>query len=263
MICPRIKGPNRWLLILLFVLGIAGQVPASAQQAWDFGGHRFLITSHEAGPLLERAFGRAGLASMAILGRVGGINLEGTAVLDVTLASQVPQLRYDPSQPDGSRLSVTVGGKVHHPWLPDWQLKPIALLADSQYTADVSLFGDGPDREHFFYVQFHPALKDTLLGLRLLQADVMLIDPDSLRHVPEFNGHAVLGLGEQLPDEVKSAEASTKLQEDMAHHPIQSWILTDIDAPIRVTQTTDKFSVFAKPYYYSGPRKKFRICFNY
>jgi hypothetical protein len=254
-------GQTWRLLTYALLLSFGCQVTALAQQAWDFGGHSFLITAQHAAPLMERAFGRSGLTSMAVLGRVGGINLEGKAVLDASLRGQPPQLRYEPAQPDGHRLSVTMNGVTYHPYIADWKLKPITLLADSPFTADVSLFGDGPDRNKYYYIQYHPALKDTLLGLRLLQADVMLIDPENLSRVPELGGRAVLGEGEQLPDEAKSRQAAMSIQDEMLDHPIQSWILTDINTSTQITIQDNRLKLQAAPYYYfwTTDQEKFRF----
>jgi len=48
---------------------------------WEFGTQHLIVTDDAAVPLMERAFGAAGLARMGVLTRVGGVNLEGVAVV--------------------------------------------------------------------------------------------------------------------------------------------------------------------------------------
>lgn len=124
------------------------------------------------------------------------------------------------------------------------------MLADSEYTADISLFGNGPHRDNYYYIQYHPALNNTLLGLRILQADMMLIDPTELSAVPKLNGQVVLGLGEQLPSRAASQLAADQIRALLTGHPIQSWVLTDINTQTTVQKTSDGARINASPYYY-------------
>jgi hypothetical protein len=243
--------PCRWAFFLYAIVGGISLVKgplAYAQGVWEFGAQRLMITAEAAGPLLQEAFGAAGLASAGVLARVGGVNLEGVAA--VSPPSSDLSVTYNPGRPDGERLQITAWGHTYTSNIPDWELKPIALLANSKYTADVSLFGDGPDPEHYYYIQFHPALKNTLLGVRILQADIMLMDPKSLYAVPRLQGNVILGRGESLPSTVTSANAADKIIDLMALYPIQSWILTDINTQISFSQTSSGGHFSAAPYYY-------------
>lgn len=235
-------------LVACLVLFLNGTL-AHAQGAWEFGAQTLLVTADSASPLMQPAFGAPGLLSADILASVGGVDLEGVAVIDP--APNDLAISYHPENPDGQRLQITVWGATYDVTLPDWELKPIALLADSPYSADISLFGNGPDPDHFYYIQYHPALKNTLLGLRLLQADMQLMDPQDMSGPPKFDGKIILGLNEQLPSAADAAQAVKILSELMSVEPIQSWILTDINTRTTLSKSgTDGLDLTASPYYY-------------
>ncbi len=212
---------------------------------WQIGSHKMGISGPGASPLLERPAGPAGLASRRFLLEIGGVDFEAVA----STASPIT-LRYDPGAPDGQRLIVQADGVATHAALPDWQIKPIAALADSVYTADVSLFGDGPDTDHFVYPRFHPALRDTLLGLRLLQADLMLSHPESFRQVPMQNGSPVLGVGEAMPNDAASAHAADVLGAVIGSYDYQSWVLTDIGENAALQSEAGGVRPDLHPFYY-------------
>jgi hypothetical protein len=144
---------------------------------------------------------------------------------------------------------VSVNGKVYRPFIPDWRLKPIALFADSPYTAAVSLFGEGPEQERYFYIQFHDALKDTLLGLRLLQADILLIDPTELWDLPLVGGRKIIGLGEKEPNKTTSLEALQSIKNLIEKEKYQSWVLTDIGDG-RIETIGNELKIITVPYYH-------------
>jgi hypothetical protein len=259
------RAGSRTLLAcaLTWIASIITASLASAQAVWEFGAQRLMVTAESAAPLVERAFGAAGLASMGVLTRVGGVNIEGVAAFNPPVATADFAIHYNPANSDGKRLEIKAWGTTYTFNLPDWELKPLALLADSNYTADVSLFGDGPDRDHYFYIQYHPALKDTLLGLRILQADMMLIDPKDLSKAPKWNGRVVLGLGEQLPSADKSVAAATEIIKMTELYPIQSWVLTDINAQTVVEKSGTTISINAHPYYYFWTSSENRLHWQY
>ena len=84
----------------------------------------------------------------------------------------------------------------YSPFLPDWQLIPIAKYADdNEYNACVSLFGPKPTLSKYDII-YHKAFKNTLLGLRLFQMDILLKDLDSFWDIPQLGGQVILGTGE-------------------------------------------------------------------
>jgi hypothetical protein len=193
---------------------------------------------------------------MRFVGRVGGVSFEATMNLK-QFAGGAVDLTYDATRPDGSRVILTLGSVRESLSLWDWQARPIAEFADSKYTAAVSLFGEGPNREQFFYIDYHPAFFDRLLGLRLLQADIMLIDPLELRQPPRPSGAnpqkaMPTGGGEPSFDEAKSRQAAIAIRQLMQGQSVGSWVLTDVDSDVvpTVEIQAGRVGFRAKPYYF-------------
>ena len=107
--------------------------------------------------LRETAHGAATFA-YAFASVTGGVNFQCEVVAGVAAAPPT-SAEYDSNMADGHRLKIKMGETVFSPVVYDWELRPIVLYADSSYTAVVSLFGDGPDTEHYFYIRYHPALR--------------------------------------------------------------------------------------------------------
>ncbi|MHB8765900.1 MAG: hypothetical protein ACYDA8_16415 [Deferrisomatales bacterium] len=151
-----------------------------------------------------------GLRSYGYVGSVGGVAFGGLAVGEG--GQKVAGLSYDPSRPDGQRLRVTVTspqGKEQTvvASIYDWQLVPIARFAREEQHASFTLFGKLEDPEDEKQrlargervLNYHPAFFDTLLGLRLFQADVVLLY-EAAADLPKDEGKHVLGAGEAMPN---------------------------------------------------------------
>src|SRR5262245_36676330 len=187
----RLRGFAAALLILAI-----GTAAIAQNSAWELGPYR-LMAGISSGPL--RVPMRAGALGLpAFLSAVGGIAFKGVAVPGASLAGKQIQIVYDRQAPDGRRLAVGVDKVLTNQSLPDWLLIPIARYADSKTEAAVSLFGPNTD-ENAFDIVYHESFQNELLGLRLLQADMLLIDPDEMWRLPQQNGKTVLGLGENAP----------------------------------------------------------------
>jgi hypothetical protein len=235
-------------LILVFVFGLFVE---SYAQEWRIGqGQRFSISQASSSPLRVRSSGKASLSSFGFVGKVGGINFEKIASPSTGQLYQNISLIYDQSMPDGQRLTVVIDNNRYNAMLPDWQLIPIARYANSDYTAVVSLFGDGPDRNRYYYIQYHEAFKNTLLGLRLLQADILFIDLNNNWDLPRFDNRLVMGVGEAVPDESSSAHATQRIDQILQNHTWRSWVLTDIETSPQFSGRGGNFQVIASPYYY-------------
>jgi hypothetical protein len=89
----------------------------------------------------------------------------------------------------------------------DWQLVPIARFADSDNGAAMTLFGKLEDEqfqqqildEDGRVMNYHPAFDNTLVGLRLMQADILLFDENATDLPRNARGY-VLGAGESSPN---------------------------------------------------------------
>jgi hypothetical protein len=248
-------------ITLAAVCGIFAPLFLYAQTAmWEFQNFRMLTDSWGRDILRRGPLGREGLRNIDFLSEVGGVNFEAVASRRTTwwdIWFQEPvRLQYERDREDGQRLSIYVGDKVYRPSLWDWQLKPIAIYAASPHTAVASLFGqpEEAERERWsdarYFIQYHEAFKDTLLGLRLLQADIVYIDPARLWELPQWGGTVVKAPKEQeaRPEEARRDADGVEALKSMYRY--QSWILTDIDVDVEWAINDGELSISGSPYYY-------------
>ncbi len=145
--------------------------------------------------------------TQSVLYDVGGVAFYETAVPQDEQLPETVALRYLPDEPDGVRLQVTLDDERVIAVLFDWQIVPIAQFVDGYGTFCTTLFGhlENPDVEAQIYasggniINYHPAFKDTLLGLRLFQQDLLIINQETV-HLPEENGAPLYGAGEPAID---------------------------------------------------------------
>jgi hypothetical protein len=136
---------------------------------WDFGRYCMGIGNSQ-GKLEIILNGAKSLLDFNFVSKVGGVAFEVIATPEKSLKNNKVDLSYDRSKPDGKRLAVSLGGKIYHPYLPDWELVPIANYANSKYNAVVSLFGKGSNpQKGIRNIIYHPALKDTLIEIFSLE----------------------------------------------------------------------------------------------
>ncbi|HYT90896.1 MAG TPA: hypothetical protein VEL76_19455 [Gemmataceae bacterium] len=199
----------------------------------------------------------AGLGSGAYLSGVGGIAFDGVARAAPGTVTPRLRLRYDPGQPDGRRLQVIIDGRPYDaPNLPDWQLLPIARYADSPHFAAITLFGklegDLPrPKEAKYVVGYHPALKDTLLGLRLFQSDFLVLDPHVAGELPRRKGNLLLGAGEQPPEPKTWWPAARRLSEAFqGGEGFQSYVICDSEVPIGFQFSETDLLISGDPYWF-------------
>jgi len=188
------------------------------------------------------------LRSYSFLSSVGGVAFGAVASPGPVLADGAVRLTYDASKPDGQRLAVVVHGKSFPQDLPDWVLIPVAFYADSDFHACASLFGPETNSEQYD-IMYHPALEDTVLGLRILQADILFFDLESTWRLPARDGKTVLGLGEALP-ETMDWNSAESIQDAFAGSDFDSWVLTDQNERITVDLVDGKLRFLGQPYYY-------------
>lgn len=231
-------------LLLLLCLGAAARL----QDALSLG-KVSLAYRPTSGPLNVRA-SRASFGSLAFLARVGGVAFIETAAPSPTLGSQRVRLAYDAARPDGSRLAVTVGNSTYYPRIADWQLVPIARFAARSDNSAVSLFGKNSTKTHYEAV-YHPDFQNTLLGLRLLQADMMLLlDIEDAAQLPRRGANPILGAGEGLPNQATAYPAAVSVHSVLEGHKLRSWVLTDRGETIRFGVNDGNFQISGEPYYY-------------
>jgi hypothetical protein len=188
---------------------------------YSLGARRLLVVPTARATLAERLPLRIALRTPSYLLAVGGVVFEAKAELAPGFRTRQLDIHYDHSQPDGRRLGVTIdGGKLVAP-IYDWQLVPIARFADSEHTAAFSLFGRPEDLgdekaasdvggNGGVILKYHEAFKDTLVGLRLFQLDI-LIGFEDATDLPGYRGYYMLGRGETVPDHAANVLAFSNL----------------------------------------------------
>jgi hypothetical protein len=117
-------------------------------------------------------------------------------------------MRYDSLAPDGQRVIVTLVQTEGRPidirmpaW--DWEVVPLARFVGSATDSAFSFFGELPEGAkrtlaNSSVVSYHPALQNTLMGLRLMQLDLFLFQPPFTGYFTDAAGSAILGAGERI-----------------------------------------------------------------
>lgn len=232
-----------------FSIGLIAAISSVSQAAYQFSAYEFARNPARVDNQMRiEMSGRTALRSFRFVGRVGGVNFEG--IVDLSGVSTV-DIDYVATNPDGRRAIVNIDGAKFTIPLYDWQLKPIAEYADSPYTAVVSIFGQGPNLEKFRYIDYHPAFEDTHIGMRLLQADILLMDPITFSEAPSEDGKKVYMAGEARERSLQ-ARLSTALliHEFLSTDKFQAWVLTDTDVEPVFDEENGVLKVDLTPYYY-------------
>jgi hypothetical protein len=237
-------------LLLVVNYGLFFPIGLQAEDVWEFGDYQmYTDPGIENNVLRVPPLRKEGLLRYSFVARVGGVSFEAVAWPVEELHGAKYQLRYALENDDGERLVLGINGREHVVHAHDWQIGPAAGYAESEFTAAVSLFGEGTNR-HLFHIVYHPALRDTLLGLRILQADVVLIDPKGLWELPKWRGELVLGPGEKVPNVDDAFDAAEKLEKMLEEYEIESWVLTDVGEPALFSITGDQPRISVTPYFH-------------
>ncbi len=232
---------------LVFCTGLAF-LPDLSNAAYQFSEYGFSRNPARVGNSLRiTSTGRTSLRSYRFVGRVGGVNFEEK----IDLSNHEIKFDYDSENPNGERASIIVNDENFSLPLYDWELKPIVQFSDSEYTAVVSIFGSGPEPDKYNYIDYHPAFEDTHLGMRLLQADIILTDFITFSEAPVENGEKVYYPGEAreqpLPARIMSGIVANAI---LGSEPYQAWVLTDTDVEGSASFENGVATVDLKPYYH-------------
>jgi hypothetical protein len=228
--------------ILLFLALVA-----LAQGDWSLGPYTF-TSGRPSAPLQYSLASSGGLGSYGFVSGVGGVAFSGIARPDATLSGKAIALHYDKGTTDGHRLQVLADSSTATADLPDWMLIPIAKFADSEFDACVSLFG--PNTSAVAYdIVYHKSFQNTLLGMRLLQADMILFDLGETWRLPQRGGVVVLGLGESGAKQMDETSART-IDAALQGGTFQSWVMTDQDEEVVFAVRDGQLELTGAPYYY-------------
>jgi hypothetical protein len=178
---------------------------------------------------------------------IGGVIFQTTAVPVGNAAGQAVSISYDAAKPDGQRLTVTIGMSTVTQNLYDWQFIPVALFADSGFTACMTLFGFPETKEEkqmhsendhaLMWAEYHPALAKTLIGMNLFFIDAMFINPERMRKVSDGFSGIITGYNDTIINQTRSGTNSEQISgwlfiEQNINHSYNSYIYTDYGTKI-------------------------------
>ncbi|MCX6842183.1 MAG: hypothetical protein NTX53_07885 [candidate division WOR-3 bacterium] len=239
--------------------------------SWTLAGARLqfgsLTLNHNSAPMLMNPLHLeillANSAALGGPGGVGGIAFDQVAVPESGLSVSSLTLNFQKDSADGRRLWLRIGDKQVHAPIYDWQLIPIARFADSPYFSCFTYFGklDDPTEEklvedgHGHILNYHPALVNTLLGLRLFQADILILR-QYCTDLPREGGQYVLGAGETPPDTDESecgmfdfAALLNRIENDLKIG-FRSYVICDYNQNVRFHCVGDSLVIAGEPIYY-------------
>lgn len=186
----------------------------------------------------------------------------------------VTALRYDPAAADGQRLEITVQSKdgstqTIRGRIYDWQLVPTAQYALDENGSAVTLFGNLQDKQlenrilknGGRVINYHPRLQNTLLGLRLFQADILIIQPNAADLFKE-NGVILRGTGEgphSLLDNQARFNKIVEWQEsqEILGNQYQSYVVGDINQRVTFAAANGSITFTGSPFW-NAWRPKYR-----
>jgi hypothetical protein len=255
-------GLRRRILAYPLLLALSLLLPIA--QALELGA--ISLAHVPANPMSSVTFSRAPAAFSAFARAVGGVAFTGTAVS--TDGTTISRLKYDATAPDGSRISAEVrmaNGSFQTVAVEayDWILLPLARLVATDATGAVTLFGSLQERElqqklqrekRAMIANYHPALENTLLGLRLLQADMIAFEANATDLFKE-KGQYILGAGETAPSDAElkaNLSSFKKLSQWTERQSVShtSYITGDVDSKILFSVQGGKLVVTGEPTWY-------------
>ena len=242
-------------LALAALLFLQAGIINAADKDWQLGTMKLMTSEPSSGPLRER-MSKGSLSTYSFVGKVGGIAFAAVAKPGPELSGKSLRLDYDREKPDGERVSLFVDNKEYSLSVPDWIIVPVARYVESDFNALVSLFGPKQTQDYYDVI-YHEAFENTLIGLRLLQADTLLFNLNQTWQLPRQNGVIVLGEGEEEPRYLKKILAEyrknvsvQKISKVIRQDPFRAWVLTDEDEEITANIVNNKIYITGNPYYY-------------
>ncbi|MDR1762910.1 MAG: hypothetical protein LBR64_02980 [Dysgonamonadaceae bacterium] len=187
----------------------------------------------------------AGRGNYSFDSRTSGIVFQAVATPSKTLKNEKIGLDLIDGQ-----FVVSVGNKKIYPDLPLWQLVPIANFANSPYQVVFTAFGDTINGREA-QCRFHRAFLNTLLGLRLFQAD-MINYPDIIWDLPiDLNRNYFKAKSESSysprPNEAIDKKIATLLTD--GDNKFSSYVLTDRNVEISFDLAGNDLKFSGRPFY--------------
>lgn len=255
----RRGGKSRWSIAVMLFASVSLALQSAAALALSLGGMNYSsanpavphIVNFAPGPRFFRVSGGVALTQTAT-GKDGWV---------------LTDLKYNPNSADGTRFFATFV-RSHTAVnitlsMRDWEMVPLVrfVAADKENRGQsaITLFGELKnkvrDREvksrGNMVINYHPAFENTLLGLRLLQADLLLIDRRAAELFREGDTD-ILGGGEPRPDGnfIKigrdNFDAVSKWRNESGIEFV-SYVAGDIGQPIQFEVSEGKLRIWGAP----------------
>jgi hypothetical protein len=194
--------------------------------------------------------GRA-MRSPRFVGRIGGVAFGAVAAPAPGTSVAGLAIVYDASARDGRRARVIVDGASYTLDAPDWILLPAAAWSAQSGVEVLTGFGDLVDDSEGYdcALQFNyaPAIDGTLIGLRLMQSDIVIAPeyPD----LPQRDGRYILGAGE-VPPTRADLERRRLALEAMTLPDFRSYVFTDSGTAMTFTLSGGQVKLRGRPTYH-------------
>lgn len=213
------------------------------------------------------------LANAGFLAEVGGVAFDREAQPADGLSIEGMTIWYDSKVQDGWRLAASINGQRGRGAIYDWQLIPVAKYVDSGDTGCFTLFGslrDQDEQRQFrqrgakFFPNYAKSFQNTLLGLRLLQLDGLIVGDfaeDFAVDLPRDDGQYVLGRGEDAPNIdsnkwmlAQYQDGVARLRRDLKAQNVlvdyKSYVICDWYQDIRFNLDDGRLNITGEPFYY-------------
>ncbi len=213
---------------------------------------------------------RQALHSYAFVSGVGGVAFGGVATSRDGI--EIGSLIYVPEAEDGERLQVEIRddtGESRRIVLPayDWEFIPAARFVHDNGFACFTYFGRlvGEDDQDLArrrargerILNYHPAFLNTLMGLRIMQADLLLIYSDAC-DLPKQDGEYVLGPNENPPD----VRANQRRLQTVLNHirrlpgrSYRSYVICDYERPVTFGLDGNRLRLTGTPIWFCWKNK--------
>jgi hypothetical protein len=261
----RIRNVNTLRVAIPLALAVCNVLPPLSQADIQLG--QLTFARADAQPLDDPTQLAMGLQSYSFMSSVGGVAFGAVATGANDL--KITTLEYNARQPDGQRLLITVASKNGRQWklsppIMDWQLAPTARFAEGDQHACFTLFGrltNSTEQQQRLargekILGYHRAFQDTLLGLRLMQADMLIIRPDAC-DLPRDGGHYLVAPNESPRSVALNTAAYNQLVTIVEQLPqkFDSYVICDYGQEIVFDVQRGQLTLTGFPYWYCWRRK--------
>jgi len=198
------------------------------------------------------------LDDSSILKQTGGGLLTSRAEFVPALARQKWQLHYSKDKPNGARLEITSGDQHLTVDAYDWEIYPLTRFVDSNHNGSINILV----KEDGFNIDLDGAFINTLLGLRIIQADLITSGFLSQDFLPRLDNRLILGDGEApfLADDKRAGDAAAEFDKIVGTNESVYSVITDAGARFIVAERLGQnIAIVGRPFLFAwdmGPPPK-------